>query len=236
MKRARFSYLKLAAVVAVLVIALVPSMRTSTAKTQPLALPDADLKNEERIIDKYIDDLAAYDKECAKLSKRATLEHIHINPLQVKSDDLKSRLSEVQDAIREVVRKLKAAKEWDGLNDRVPARITDAKQRSFFQQSSFTQLLEDAAATLASQKNEIGIPVDNLRKRLTSRTLSPYGDGTVAIVPAAYHPPTPTMFAKSVRCALAAIRVGITRGRDGKPSERANNAYNCYCLDFCDAT
>ena len=197
MNRGRFNYWKLTAVVAVVAITLVPSVRPSTAKNQPprvaaTAAASADLANEERVIAKYFDDLVAYQSECAKLGKLAVLEHIHINPVQLKSDDLKSRLSEVQNAIREVIRKLKAAKEWDDLDTSVAARITDGTSNTFFKQTSFKQLLEESSNNLTSHKNEISIPVDNLRKRLTSRTLSPYGDGAdFQIVRASYEAPAP---------------------------------------------
>ena len=239
MKKRNLNYRNLTAFAVLLALAVifrVSAFRTSNAASSPVASVaiSADLAGEERVIAKFADDLAAYDKECAELSKRATLEHIHINPLQVKSDDLKNRLPGVQDAIREVVRKLKAADEWDNLDTRI-ASAKDwggaARSREFFQQSSFKQFLEDASVNLVSQKNEIGIPLDNLRKRLSRRTLSPY-ESSVAIVPAVYHPPTPTMFALNLRCKLATLRVGITRGRDGRPSDRANSAYNCQCLDF----
>ncbi len=97
MKRVRFNYWKLTAVVAVLAITIIAGGRPSTATKQPpLAVTPADLSSEERALAKYFDDFVAYDSECAKLGKQAVLEHIHINPVQAKSDDLKNRLPGLQ--------------------------------------------------------------------------------------------------------------------------------------------
>src|SRR2546425_5541156 len=145
MIKSRFSYLKWTAVVAVLGITIVAGVRSSTATKQPsipaTAAPDADLANEERALAKYFDDLIAYDSECAKLAKQAVLEHIHINPVQAKSDDLKRRLPELQNTIREIVKKLKAAKEWDDLDTTIAAQIKDGTSNTFFKQESFKQIL-----------------------------------------------------------------------------------------------
>ena len=62
----RFSYWKFTAVVAVLAMALVGFMRTSTATNQPLSTPSlapgVDLSNEERALGRYFDDLVAHDE------------------------------------------------------------------------------------------------------------------------------------------------------------------------------
>ncbi len=177
MKRVRFNYWKLTAVVAVLAITISAGGRPSTATKQPpLAVteaPDADLANEERALAKYFDDLIAYQSECAKLGKQAVLEHIHINPVQAKSDALTNRLPGLQNTVREIVKKLKAANEWDNLNTTVAAGITDPSRKSFFQQESFKQLLEESSNGLTGHANEISAPLDDLRKKLVSRQ----GDG-----------------------------------------------------------
>jgi hypothetical protein len=105
----------------------------------------------------------------------------------------------VQNAVREVVRKLKAAGEWDDLDTKLLAGTTDAAKRSFFQESSFKADLEYAATNLSSQKDEISLPLDNLRKRVALATPGSYSDGKFAIVPAAYRP---SMANLSLSCRL----------------------------------
>lgn len=228
-----FSYLKLTAVIAVLAITLVPSMRPSTAKNQPPSVANAasgaDLANEERALAKYFDDLVDYDKECAQVGKRASLVSADLDTVKRKSDDLKGRLSGLQNVIREIVKKLKAANEWDDLDITTAAKITDASQKSFFQQSSFKQLLEESSNNLTSHGNEISIPLDNLRKKLTSRTFSPYGDGAdLQIVRVAYEAPAPVFF-YSLRCTIANIRGGLINRIGGNESCATLDAHSCAC-------
>ena len=213
MIKSRFSYLKLTAVVAVLAMTLVPSFRRSTAKNQPSpvanAAPDADLANEERALVKYFDDLVTYDKQTAQLSAKAKLVSADLDPLQRKSDELKGRLSGVQNAVREIVRKLKAANEWDNLNTTVAAGITDPRLKVYLEQDNFKQLLEESSNNLNSHANEISTPLDSLRKKLTSRTFSPYGDGAdLQIVRTAYEAPAPMKFV-SLRCSIGRMRIGL---------------------------
>ena len=229
MIKSGYSYLKLTAVVAVLAITLIPSVRPSTAKNQPplLATPASgvdlvNLGNEDRAVAKYFDDLVAYDKEIAQLGAKATLVSADLDPLKRKSDDLKGRLSGLQNTVREIVRKLKAANEWDDLDKTTATKITDAKLKSFVEQNSFKQLLEESSNNLTSHGNEISIPLDNLRKKLTSQTSSPYGDGAeLRIVRAAYEAPAPMAFSTlTLRCriALHIIVVEVELGRT--PSQR----------------
>lgn len=227
MNKSRFSYLKLAVVAAALAMALVPSMRTSTAKNQPSpvanAALDADLANEERVLANYVEDLAAYDKLAAELGKRARFVSGDLDPVQRQSDDLKGRLSAVQSAVAEIVKKLKASNEWNDLDKSIAASITDANRRSFFQESSLKQLLDESSTGLTSHANEISRPLDNLRKRLTSR----YGnEADFKIVRAGYEAPAPVFF-YSVRCTIGGIRLGLNRNKHA--SDALLDTVSCNC-------
>ena len=217
MNRVRFSYLKWTPIGVGLVIAVLLSMPSSKATTQPSAsnseAPGADTSNEERVIGKYLDDLFSYQNECQQASRRQALRNADIDPLQRKSADLQNRLSEVQNAVRDVVRKLKAANEWDSLDETVLARVTDANRRTFFQESSFKGDLEYAAANLSSHKDEISLLLDDLRKRV-ARNAAPYGDGAAAFVTAAYHPTT-AMFGIGLACRLTKVRLKLIMKNGG---------------------
>lgn len=208
MNRVKIKVIKLMAIAAILATSLIPSIRTSTAKNQPspvtTAVPDADLASEARVIAKYADDLAAYDKQSVELGKRARFVNADLEPLESKSADLKGRLSGVQSSVREIVRKLKAANEWDDLNT-PPARITDQGLRSIYQESSFKQLLEESSNGLTGHASEISTPLENLRKRLTSRYDTP---GDVQFVRAGYEAPAPFGFV-SLRCSINTLKVNI---------------------------
>ena len=219
MIKSGISYAKLIAVVAFLAIALVPSMHSSMAGSVPTFVsPGANLAlgNEERVLAKYFDDLFAYETQCVQLGKRAAVANADINPLQARSDDLKARLSEVQNTVREIVRKLKAANEWDDVDTATASAIDDSGLKSLFQRTSLKRLLEDSSNTLASQANEISGPLDRLRKRSTSR----YGDGfEVQFVRAAYAAPAVSA-EDSLGCKIGqmrlriAIKIGSTPSKD----------------------
>jgi chaperonin cofactor prefoldin len=220
MNRVKIKYLRSMAIAAILATSLIPSMRTSTAESQPspvaTAVAGADLASEERVIAKYFDDLIAHDKQTAELGKRARFVNADIEPLQRKSDDLKGRLSGVQNSIREIVRKLKAANEWDNLDSFVV--ISDARERSIFKETSFKKLLEESSNNLTSNASEISAPLENLRKRLTSR----YSDGAdVQFVRATYREtyeaPAPVAF-YSVRCSLGQVRLKLIKKLGGYAS------------------
>jgi hypothetical protein len=220
MTKSGFSYMKLIGVGAVMAISLISSMRSSTAKSQP---PDANLANEQRVITRYADELIAYENQAAALGKRAALANTDIDPLQRKSEDLKGRLSEVQNAAREVIRKLKAANEWDDADARLAARITDARLKSYVEQDSFKQDLENAANSLTSQANEISAPLEKLRKRVARQ------DGRAfeaQIVHAAYSASVP-FTSGSLGCRIGRLGLKIVIGVGGSPSkEQVHRVFN----------
>src|SRR5712671_1226758 len=158
MIKSGFNYLRWTAVAAVLAITIIAGVRPSTATKQPAtpaAVSGVDLANEERALAKYFDDLVTYNKQAADIGKRVSLVKADLDPLQRRSDDLKGRLSGLQNTVREIVAKLKKANEWDDLDQSVAAGITDASQKSFFLQDSFKQLLEESSNSLSSHGNQI---------------------------------------------------------------------------------
>lgn len=228
MTKSGFKHLKLAVAVAVLGIALMPLMRTSTATSplSPVSVPGADLSSEERVLAKYFDDLVAYDKECAQIGKSARVLSADLEPIQRKSDDLKGRLSTVQDTIREIVRKLKAANEWDDLDTTLVARITDARDKSFFQQNSYKKLLEDSSNSFASHGSDISAPLDALRRKVATGTLAPAGE--VQFVKASHNVPAP-FFAAGLKCLTANLRLGLIWRLGGKETPKGQNDRICAC-------
>jgi chaperonin cofactor prefoldin len=217
MNRVRLSYLKLTPLVAILAITLIPSPGTSAAMSKPAAA-GADLANEERVLGKYFDDLFAYETQCLQLGKRAAFANADINPLQAKSDDLKGRLSAVQNTVREIVRKLKAANEWEDVDTITAAGIDDPGLKSLFQRTSLKRLLENSSNNLSGQANEISSPLDKLRKRLTSR----YGEAfEVQFVRAGYGPPAATA-EDSLGCRIGQMRLRVAIKIGSTPSKEVS--------------
>jgi hypothetical protein len=224
MIKSRFSYLKLSALIAVFAMTLVPYLPTSAGSRLSPIVTGADLGSEQRIIARYADDLVAYDKQTQALGKRARLVSSDLDEVQNRSEDLKRRLSEVQNAVREIVRKLKAANEFDDLDTNIVARITEARDKSYFQQNSFKKLLEDASNDLASYGSDVTTPVDNLRRKLTSRTASPSGDSLIR----AHHALAP-FFRNGLQCMLSNIQVGIVWRMGGAEDKAHQNTRICAC-------
>jgi hypothetical protein len=225
MIKSRFGYLKMTAVVAVFAMTLVPFLRTSAGTRVSATVPGADLGNEQRIIGRYITDLAAYNKQTQELGKRTRLVSSDLDDVQNRSEDLKRRLSEVQNAVREVVRKLKAANEFDDLDNTVLARITDARDKSHFQQNSFKKLLEDSSSGLTSYGSDISTPLDHLRRKIASRTFSPDGE---AVMVRAHHAAAP-FFRNGLQCMLSNIQVGIVWRMGGTEDKLHQNTRICAC-------
>jgi small-conductance mechanosensitive channel len=219
--------LKWTAVVAVLTLTVMAGVRSSTATKQPTATvaQGADLANEERALAKYFEDLVSYNHQTAQLSAKAKLVSADLDPLQRRSDDLKGRLSGLQNVIREIVTKLKAANEWSDLDITTAAKITDARQKAYIEQESFKQLLEESSNGLTSHANEISLPLDNLRKKLTSR----YGDGAdVQFVRAAYGAPAPMTFV-SLACSVGRIQLGLGHRLHRSASDGLLDTVSCNC-------
>jgi hypothetical protein len=225
MIKSRFSYLKTTALIAVFAMTLVPYLGTPAGSRLSPLVTGADLGNEQRIIARYINDLVAYDKETQALGKRARLVSNDLDEVQNRSEDLKRRLSEVQNAVREMVRKLKAANEFDDLDTNIVARITDARDKTFFQQNSFKKLLEDSSNGLTSYGSEISTPLDNLRRKVAGRTSSSDGE---AVIVRAHHAAAP--FGKNgLQCALSNIQVGIVWRMGGTEDRPHQNTRICAC-------
>ncbi|HZM87364.1 MAG TPA: hypothetical protein VFF31_12635 [Blastocatellia bacterium] len=225
MIKSRFSHLKLAALIAVFAMTLVPYPRTAAGSRLSPIVTGADLGNEQRIIAKYADDLVAYDKQTQALGKRARLVSSDLDDVQNRSEDLKRRLSEVQNAVREIVRKLKAANEFDDLDANILTRITDARDKSYFQQNSFKKLLEDSSNGLTSYGADISTPLENLRRKTASRTFSPDSE---AVIVRAHHAAAP-FFRNGLQCMLSNIQVGIVWRMGGAEDKAHQNTRICAC-------
>ncbi|HEX6188314.1 MAG TPA: hypothetical protein VFZ40_09550, partial [Pyrinomonadaceae bacterium] len=179
------------------------------------AAPKAEIANEARTLDKFVDDLFKLDRKTGELSKRASLNQAEFDSLKGSADDLKRRLAEVQNALRGVITKLKAAGEWDDIDSRVAGTISDASLRARFRQTSFKRELEELAANVANQSSEISDPVELLRRKVSARSRdSVFPSAGYALAwqaePAAYHP-EPAMFTSGLRCSLSKMRYGVVK-------------------------
>ena len=201
--------------------------------TSTAAAPKAELANEARTLDKFVDDLFKLDRKTGELSKRASLNQTEFDSLKGSADDLKRRLSEVQNALRGVITKLKAAGEWDDIDSKVEETISDASLRARFRQTSFKRELEELAESVANKAGEISDPVEVLRRKVSARSRdSAFPSAGYALAwqaePAAYHP-EPAMFTTGLKCSLSKLRFGVSKLTYGAARAGAHEAYHCAC-------
>lgn len=240
MSKRRFNYRKMTALCAVLATLLIQVATASIATTSPspAAFTEVDLSSEGRALDAFVNDLITYDKRSAELGRKLSLTRAEFDSHLRTADDLKRRVSSVQNALREAIRKLKAAGQWDNLDQTVLARVSDARFQDFVRREGFKRILEEAASGLSNDATQISSPLDALRNKVTAQSQeSIYDTHNSALasrrVRVAYTA-EPVMFGLRLRCRLASIRVGLSgafRGPvGGQASPAAAAAYNCYCF------
>ena len=221
---------------------MIVSFAATGARTTSGAVADVDLSAEDRTLNSFVNELGKFDKKNSELSKKASLTRIEFDAHQRDAESLKSRVSGVQNALREVIRKLKAAGQWDNLDQLVLAKISDPKFQDLVRRDGFKRTLEDAASQLSSDADEISRPLDLLRNRVRAQVQDSVFEprnSTLALraVPVAYNS-APAMFKTGVRCRIAYLRGGISGAFGGRPSDNAINAINCFCYadgDSCSA-
>ena len=226
--RAKLNSRKLGVLCSLVVTVLAQFVPTSVAVTTP----KTELTGEARTLDKFVDDLFKLDRNRGELSRKASLSQTEFDSLKGSADDLKRRLSEVQNALRGVIRKLKAAGEWDDIDSRVAETISDASLRARFRQTSFKRELEDLAESVANKAGEISDPVEILRRKVSARSRdSVFPSAGYALAwqaePTAYHP-EPAMFTTGLKCSLSKLRFGVVK-LTGAATARAHEAYHCAC-------
>jgi len=231
MKLTNINYRHVAALSAILSVILVQCAAFTLAtpgSAIPFA-PDPNLSSEQQSVERYFNDLVAYNRACSQLAARAQLRPADIDPVQRKSGDLKGRLSDVQRVAGEIIRKLKAANAWDDLDQKVLASVTDPRRRALFQPNGLKAALEEASTTLGTHASEISTPLDNLRRKLTSQTL--LGDRSASVVLVGYGTsrPNPLISPGRVRCLVGKIRLGLIHRLGGTATDNTVDEVCCAC-------
>jgi hypothetical protein len=132
------------------------------------ASTDVDLSSEAWTLASFVEDLANYDKKVREADKKATLTRLEFDDLQRTANDLKGRVSGVQNASREIIRKLKAAGQWDNIDAIVLANIPDARFQDFVRRDGFKRTLEEIASGISNLTNEMSNPLRVLRRKVSA--------------------------------------------------------------------
>jgi hypothetical protein len=234
MRKRRFNGWTLTAVCAALAMVAAWNIGTSNSlgSATPAISGDVDLDAEVRILDNFARDLTLFDKRVAELNKRSSLTHAEFDPLKRSADDLKGRSSELQNALREIIRKLKAANLWEGLDATVVARISDTKLQARFRQNSFKQALDEAASTFSSDARDIEGPLNPLRNKLQASTFESDRSSFALRTVRVSYSPAAIVLGASFRCRFANLRAGIGGAFSSHPgtnTAKQQNAIDCYC-------
>jgi len=191
-----------------------------------------DLSSEGRALDAFVNDLVAYDKKGAELGKKASLTRAEFATYERSALDLKPRVSSLQNVLRQIITKLKAAGQFDSIDQIVLAKINDRQFQELVRRDGFKRTLEEAAAGLSNDAKEIDSPLDALRSKVQARGLGferdspPLASRAVRVA----YSSAPPVFAANFRCRIAWLREGVTMGiNGGTPSDKSKAAVGCHC-------
>src|SRR5713101_4805775 len=129
------------------------------------SIADVDIQAEGRTVDTYVHDLNAFHKRAAEFSRKRSLTRDQFNSLERESDGLKQRLSSVQSALNEIMKKLKAAGQWDGLDTRM-SKISNPTFREVADEIGFKKTLQELALGATSNADQISAPLEPLKIKI----------------------------------------------------------------------
>jgi hypothetical protein len=190
-----------------LLVALITSTAFAFYPPTTATSSDADLASERRILLAYGRELFDHDTKVEQLSKKATLTNAEVDAVNNKKEDLKRRLPQIQQAIRAVIDKLKAANQFNNFDAIVLARVRDARIKALLQEDGGPKRqLERLANDLAGLAQELDTDVQGLRSRLRAQVeenvLNPKTtDIRARTIRVAFTPDAPVLFRKPLRCA-----------------------------------
>jgi len=192
-----------------------------------------DLRAESATLDSFLADLVRFDKKGVELGKKSSLTQSELVEYEQSANDLKRRVSSVQDAFRQTITKLKAAGLYDNIDQTLLSRISNSKFQAIARRDGFKKTLDEVAAGVAGAANEINVP-DSLRAKVRAQVNGPNfdsGNSTLAArqVRVAYSV-APVMFTATFKCKVALVRFGFSGAtNNGEPTEKAANRVSCFC-------
>jgi hypothetical protein len=163
MKRLSCNRVTLFAVAITILLQSVLLSASSGATTGATA--ELNLSAEIQALESFDDALTLFEKNVKDLGKKASITSQELTSARTNANTVKSRVSQVQQAFRSVVDKLKAAGKLDNPDSVLP-QIRDAKLRRLIQQEGGTKRILE---TLASQSGTLLQEIDALVQPLNSR-------------------------------------------------------------------
>jgi hypothetical protein len=233
------SKLKLTALFAVFALLGALSVGSSRATSSPAAtntLPEVNINSELQTLNSFGDDLTRLDKKRAGLIRRSSVSDTEFTSVKNDHDALRRRVSQLPNAIRSIIQKLKASGRWDTFDADLLASTKDEKfKASVAEFGGARRLFEDVASQLdrSDSADEILGSLDDVRKKVAAHAQEQFFEPRLPaaefrLVAASYNPGEP-MAKRSVKgdgktsirgvwafyfgrlgCAFATIRYGAT--------------------------
>lgn len=233
------SKLKLTVLFAVFALLGALSVGSSTATSSPAAtntLPDVNINSELQTLNSFGDDLVRFEKKRAGLIRRSSVSDTEFTSVKNDHDALRRRVSQLPNAIRSIIQKLKASGRWDTFDADLLARTKDEKfKASVAGFGGARRLFEDVASQLdrSDSEDEILGSLDDVRKKVAAHAQEQFFEPRLPaaefrIVAASYNSGEP-MARRSVKgygktsirggralyfgrlgCAFATVRYGAT--------------------------
>jgi hypothetical protein len=233
------SKLKLTALFAVFALLSAWSVGSSKATSSPGAtntLPELNINSELQTLNSFGDDLSRLDKKRAGLIKRSSVSDAEFTSVKNDHDALRRRVSQLPNAIRSIIQKLKAAGRWDTFEKDLLASTKDEKfKASVAEFGGARRLFEDVASQLdrSDSADEILGSLDDVRRKVAAHAQEQFFEPRLPVVEfrlvaASYNPAEP-MAKRSVKgdgktsirgswalyygrlgCAFATVRYGAT--------------------------
>ena len=206
--------LKLMVALAVLAIALIPTLSRSRATGS------AEFDSEIQKIEAFATDFGKFQDRSVLLSKKASRTTEETNSLKKDRDSLAGRLYGVESAFHTIENKYKADGRWVNLDAEVLKLITDRKGREVIEKGGGARKIIEDAQNLTGSANEIaGVGNDVFGESS--------GPG-MRIVPAAYHP-SPFFFKHALGCKISGAIVAV---QGANASHKANTRAYCLCVEM----
>jgi len=178
---------------------------TSAGTVAPQSI---NLSSEKQTLESFGDSLGLLEKNVKDLGKKATITSQELNSARSSATNLKSRVSQAQQAFQSVVNKLRAAGKLDDPDSVLP-QITSPRAQSIIRENGGTKRILES---LASQLNGLSQEIDSLLQPLNSKVGADGGERFVEgrdlkarAVRVAYNP------APILRSARCLVRGGIYR-------------------------
>ena len=224
----------ISAVGAMMFSQIIPVSAVTSLAAPAHVVGDADVSAESRTLDAFVTDLDNFDKKTVQLKRKESVSTGEFELHERTGNDLKRRVSEIQNALRDAIRKLKATGQWDRLDEIVLANTSDPRIQELLRRESFKRVLEETANSI--DPGEIDRPLDALRNRVRAQNSFESGNSTsvaLRMVRVSYSS-GPVMATVSMRCRFALLRNGFSQGfsKNGSGSKKSNDAVLCQCYQL----